>query len=424
MLRLLLFMVLLMASPAAAADVVRVVAIDGAVNPVTAEYLRQNLREAARQGERLVIIEIDTPGGLDLAMREIVKEVLGSPVPVAAYVTPSGSRAASAGAIIALAADVCAMAPGTAIGAAHPVSMGEKPDAVMQAKILNDAVAYVEGIAHRRGRNVETARRMVTESVSLSSERALQERVADFVVPTRAELLKQLEGRKVARDGTEITLRLAGAKVAVHEMSTRQKILDAIGDPNVAYILLMIGFLGLFFELSNPGVILPGVLGGIALILGLFALQSLPVNYAGVLLIILALVLFIAEIQVISHGMLTVAGIASLILGSLLLFESPEPYLRVSWTAIGATVFMVAGFCIFALWKAVAVQRLRPTTGVEGLVGEEGEALTDLRPEGKVSVHGEYWNAIAEDDVAAGERVVVVAVDGMRITVRRSLSGR
>jgi len=400
--------------------VVRALGVRGAINPVTASFLKRNLADAARKGDRLVLVEMDTPGGLDTAMREVVKDILASPVPVAVHVAPSGARAASAGAVICLAADICAMAPGTNIGAAHPVSLGEKQDKVMEEKVVNDAEAYAEGLANHRGRNAAVARRMVQESLSLSAERARDEKVIDLVVADRAGLLKQLDGWKISGGEGSVQLRLAGAVVREEGMTARERILDAIGNPNVAYVLLMLGFLGIFFELSNPGVILPGVIGGISLILAFFALQTLPVNYAGVLLILLALVLFIAEIKIVSHGMLTVGGVIAMVLGSLLLFESPEPYLRVSWQVIAITVIAVSSFSVFAVTMAVRAHRRKPTTGGEGLVGERGKALSAIDPEGRVFIHGEYWDAWSDEPLAEGDRVTVVAVEGMRIKVKKA----
>ena len=403
----------------AAAPQVRVVAVNGPINPVTAEYLRRNIHEAAREGEQLLLIEMDTPGGLDSAMRDVVKEIFASPVPVVVYVAPAGARAASAGAVIALAADISAMAPGTNIGAAHPVTIGEKPDTVMEAKIVNDAAAYAEGIALKRGRDAVLAQKMVRESLSLSAEKALEGKVIDLLAVDRAELLKKLDGRSLRRDGRETVLRLSGAVVREHAMGTRERILNTISNPNVAYVLLMLGLLGLFFELSNPGVILPGVIGAISLLLAFFAFQTLPVNYAGVLLILLGLILFIAEIKIVSHGMLTVGGVIAMVLGSLLLFESPQPAYRVSWEVIIVTVLAVSGFALFAVTKAVGVHRRKPTTGMEGLVGESGEAVEELAPEGKVFVRGEYWKAWSDEPITVGERVVVTEVEGMRLKVRK-----
>uniref|UniRef100_A0A831XMI0 Nodulation protein NfeD n=1 Tax=Geobacter metallireducens TaxID=28232 RepID=A0A831XMI0_GEOME len=413
----------LAAATSADAAAVRVLGVRSAINPVTASFIKRNLAAAAGRGDRLVLVEMDTPGGLDTAMREIVKDILASPVPVAVHVAPSGARAASAGAIICLAADICAMAPGTTIGAAHPVSLGEKQDKVMEEKVVNDAEAYAEGLANRRGRNAAVARRMVRESLSLPAERALEEKVIDLVAADRAGLLNQLDGRRVARPAGEVILRLAGAPVREAEMTARERVLDVIGNPNVAYVLLMLGFLGLFFELSNPGVILPGVIGGISLILAFFALQTLPVNYAGVLLILLALVLFIAEIKIVSGGMLTVGGVVAMVLGSILLFESPEPYLRVSWQVIAVTVIAVSAFSVFAVTMAVKAHRRKPTTGGEGLLGESGRTLSAMAPEGKVFIHGEYWDAWSDEPIAEGEKVTVVAVEGMRVKVKKAGTG-
>lgn len=399
---------------------IRVVAVHDPVTPVTASFLHRNLEEAARRGDQLVLIEMDTPGGLDTAMREIVKDIFASPVPVVVYVAPSGARAASAGAIIALAADVAAMAPGTNIGAAHPVSLGEKSDKTMESKVVNDAEAYVEGIAHKRGRDETLARRMVRDSISLSAEKALEGRLIDLIARDRNDLLQQLEGRSISRDGRDYVLRLKGAEVVTSGMGTIERVLNAISNPNVAYVLMMLGMLGLYFELSNPGVILPGAIGGISLILAFFAFQTLPVNYAGILLILLGLILFIAEIQIISHGMLTVAGMIAMVLGSLMLFESPDPYLRVSWDVILVTVLATTAFFTVVVAKALTVHRLRPTTGQEGLIGAVGVAETGLAPEGKIFVRGEYWDGWSDEPITAGSRVKVLEVDGMRLKVEKA----
>lgn len=397
---------------------VHVLSISDPITPVTADYLDRELKSAAETGAELVLVEMDTPGGLDTAMRQIVKDVMASPVPVVVHVTPPGARAASAGAVIAHAADIAAMAPGTNIGAAHPVTMGEKPDKVMEQKALNDAEAYMRGIAEKRKRNIQVAGRIVRESLSLSAEEALKEGVIDLIASDRADLLRKLDGRELQRDGKTIVLKTMGARIVFREMTARQRILSVIGNPNVAYVLLMIGILGIFFELSNPGVILPGVIGGISLILAFFAFQTLPVNYAGVLLILVALILFILEIKIVSHGMLTVGGVISMVLGSLMLFESPEPYLRVSWQVIVITVAATVIFFLFAVTKALKAYRAKPTTGAEGLVGERGRADTDIAQEGKVFVRGEYWEAWSDEPIAAGDKIEVVAVEGMRVKVR------
>lgn len=398
---------------------IRVVTISDPITPVIAQFLQRHLLEAAQQEDRLLLIEIDTPGGLDTAMRQIIKDIFASPVPVVVYVAPSGARAASAGAIITLAADISAMAPGTNIGAAHPVSLGAPTDKIMEEKVVNDAAAYVEGIARKRGRNEVLAEQMVRGSLSLSVDAALAGKIIDLIASDRNDLLRQLEGRSVLRDGKEIVLQLADVEVVVAQMEGRERILNVISNPNVAYVLMLLGVLGLFFELSNPGVILPGVIGAISLILAFFAFQTLPVNSAGVMLILLALVLFIAEINIVSYGMLSVGGVIAMILGSLLLFDSSEPYMRVSWSVIAVTVVAVTGFFFLVVAKVLRAHQHRATTGQDGLIGQEGRADSSLALEGKVFVNGEYWDAWSEKTIAAGENVVVVAVEGMRLKVKK-----
>jgi membrane-bound serine protease (ClpP class) len=395
------------------------VSVNGPVTPVTADYLVRNLELAARRGDRLFLVEMDTPGGLDSAMRETVKGIFSSPVPVAVFVAPSGARAASAGAVIALAADILAMAPGTSIGAAHPVRMGGTPDKVMEEKILNDAEAYLEGIATKTGRNPVAARKMVRDSSALSAEKALQENVIDLIAANRQELLQKLDGRRLLQNGKETVLRLAGAKVTRYEMGRRDRILNAIGNPDVAYMLMLLGMLGLFFEISQPGVILPGVIGAISLILAFFAFQTLPVNYAGVMLILLAIILFIAEVMIVSHGILAIGGIVSLILGSLLMFPSQEPYLRLSWSVILASALATTLFFGVVIAKVIEAHRQKPITGREGMLGELGVAETDIMPEGKVFVRGECWNAVSSERIRKGDKVEVIDLVGLRVTVRK-----
>jgi membrane-bound serine protease (ClpP class) len=420
-LRLFIILILLLWGALAFAEpaTIRVVSIQDPITPVTASFLQRNLDEAAGQSERLLLLELDTPGGLDTAMREIVKEFFATPVVVVAYVAPSGARAASAGAIICLAADLCAMAPGTNIGAAHPVTLGEKVEPTMETKLVNDAEAYVESIAHQRGRDVTLARKMVRDSLSLSAEKALEGKVIDLIARDRTDLLQQLEGRRLLKGGRELVLQLQGAKVTEAEMTRVEQIRNVISNPNVAYMLMMLGMLGIFFELSNPGVILPGVIGGISLLLAFFAFQTLPVNYAGILLIAPALILFFAEINVVSYGMLSVGGVIAMVLGSLLLFDSPEPWLRLSWNVILLTVLITAGCFVLIVRKALAAHRQRLTTGREGLIGEEGSAQSAIDPVGKVFIHGEYWEARSDAPIAAGDQVVVEAVEGMLLKVRK-----
>jgi len=399
---------------------VALVSVTGPINPATAQYLQRNLTAAARRGDRLFLLELDSPGGLDSAMRQTVQGILTATVPVAVFVTPAGARAASAGAVIALSADICAMSPGTNIGAAHPVSLGEKPDKVMAEKILNDSEAYVEGIARRQGRNAEVAKKMVRESLSLSAESALRQEMIDLIATDRQELLKKLEGRRLIRGGKESVLQLSGAQITGYPMGTRDKILNAISNPDLAYLLMLLGFLGIFFELAHPGVVLPGVIGGISLLLAFFAFQTLPVNYAGVLLILLALILFAAELTVTSHGILGIGGVVSLVFGSILLFPSSEPDLHLSWGVIAVTVVSTTLFFGVVVAKGIEAYRQKPITGQEGMLGELGVAQTDLRPEGKVFVRGEYWNATGSEPIKKGEKVEVTAVVGLRVKVKRA----
>lgn len=422
-LRLFIILTLLLWSALAFAEpaTIRVVTIQDPITPVTARFLQRNFEEVTRKTEHLLLIELDTPGGLDTAMREIVKEIFASPAAVVVYVAPSGARAASAGAIICLAADICAMSPGTNIGAAHPVTLGgEKVDPTMETKLVNDAEAYVESIARQRGRDETLARRMVRDSLSLSADKALEGKVIDLLARDRADLLQQLEGRKIMKGGSELTLQLREAKVTTAEMTRVERIRNVISNPNVAYVLLMLGMLGIFFELSNPGAILPGTIGGISLLLAFFAFQTLPVNYAGILLMLLALILFIAEINIASYGMLTIGGLVAMVLGSLLLFDSPEPWLRLSWNVILLTVLITAGFFVLIVRKALAAHRRRLTTGREGLIGEKGLAQSPIAATGKVFIHGEYWEARSDEPIAAGDKVVVLEVDGMLLKVRKA----
>jgi membrane-bound serine protease (ClpP class) len=398
---------------------ITVATVDGDITPVTAEYLKKSLRDAAQRGDSLVLIELDTPGGLESSMREIIKELLASPVPVALFVAPSGARAGSAGAIITLAADIAAMAPGTTIGAAHPVTFGEIPDKIMAQKILNDSAAYAEGIATRRGRNPAVAVKMVRESISLPAEKALSQRVIDLIAPDRADLLRQLEGRTVRRNGKEFQLRLTGAIVTVRPMSSVQSIMETVSDPDIVYILMIVGIVGILAELANPGLILPGVTGAISLILALFGFEALPVNFAGLLLILLAIAFLIAEIKIVSHGILTIAGAVSLLFGSLILYDDSDPALRVSWSIIAMATGALVGFSLLAVSRAVRAHKVTPTTGREGLPGLIGVALTELAPSGKVFVRGEYWDARCDETVESGRQVVVTGMEGMLLTVKR-----
>jgi len=387
-----------------------------------AEFLTEGMKDAALAEAAAVIIELDTPGGLDLSMREIVKAELASVVPVIVYVAPPGSRAASAGVFIAYAANLAAMAPGTNIGSAHPVAMGGgKADETMMKKVENDAVAYIKGIAKKRGRNAAWAERAVRESVNITAEEAVKLKVINIIAADRAELIRKLDGRKVEVLSGPRVLHTEGAVVRDVRMNFRHRILNAITNPNVAYILMMLGMLGLYFELSNPGAVLPGVIGAICLILAFYAFQTLTINYAGLLLIGLAVVFFIVEINVVSYGLLTIAGLVSLILGSLMLFKTPLPFMRLSmWVMLPAIIFM-SGFILFTMYYAVSLHRRAPVSGAEALVGEEGTAVEDIGPRsrGKVFLDGEYWDALSDGPVKKGDNVRVVRLKGLLLTVVR-----
>lgn len=398
---------------------VTVVRVEGVIAPNTSEFLLYALKEANKSNSQGLVIELDTPGGLDLAMRSIVKEFLASPIPIIVYVSPSGARAASAGVFLTIAAHIAAMAPGTNIGAAHPVSIGGQMDKEMAKKVTNDAAAYIRALAEKRGRNPQWAEDSVRRSVSVTEKEALRLRIIDLVSEKLEDLLHGIDGREVVTLTGKVILRTKGAPIQRIEMSFRDKVLKIISDPTIAYILLILGFYGLLYELASPGAILPGVLGAIFLILAFFAFQSLPINYAGLLLILLALILFILDIKAQSHGVLTIGGIISMILGSLMLIESPAPFFQISLVTIISTAMATAAFFFFVVAAGLKAQRRRPTTGREGLLGEKGIARSRLAPEGQIFVRGEIWSAISEEVVEPGEKVVVDGVSGLKLKVKR-----
>jgi membrane-bound serine protease (ClpP class) len=395
--------------------------VEGIINPATAKFIIDSIDQAVQEGGQCLIIELDTPGGLMDSMRNIVKKILASPIPIVVYVAPSGARAASAGVFITLSAHIAVMAPGTHIGAAHPVTLGAegKESKTMSEKILNDTVSYIKTIAKTRGRNVDWAEKAVRKSVSITDEEALKLNVIDFISPDIQDLLAKLNGRVVKFDGVTRTLLTKGVQPRSIQMSWRYRLLDIISNPTIAYILLMLGIYGVFFELYSPGAILPGVVGGIFLILAFYALQMLPINFAGLALILFGVILFIAEIKVVSHGLLSVGGVISLFLGSLMLIENPTEYMRISLSAIIPAVLVSGAFFTFAVTKAIKARLKRPTTGMEGLVGEIGRVSTPLDPEGKVSIHGEFWNAISDQKLEVGERVQVIGGTNLRLKVKK-----
>ena len=414
-----LVLVGLTALPAAAEPApVSLIHIDGVINPVTMRLVELALDRAQAQRSQALIIELDTPGGLERSMRTIAQRMLNADTPVIVYVGPTGARAASAGVFLTMAAHVAAMAPATNIGAAHPVSIGGGGDKESMKKVANDAAAFIRTIALERGRNADWAEKAVRQSVSIGEREAVRLKVVDLVADSVPDLLAKIDGRTVKTARGAVTFATRDAVVKPIEIGFRDRVLNVITDPNVAYVLMMLGMLGLFFELSNPGVILPGVIGGISLILAFFAFQSLPINYAGLLLILFGIALFVAEIKVVSHGILAMGGIVSMALGSLMLFDAPDVGFRVSWWVIAPTVGATSGLFLFVLAAGMRALRRRPLLGASGLIGQTAVARGPLDHEGQVAVHGELWRAVAEGDpVADGAPVRVVGVDGLTLRV-------
>jgi len=399
---------------------IEVVKINDPITPVIAEYIIAAIDDAEEKSAECIVIEMDTPGGLDLAMRDIIKKIMSSGVPVIVYVSPSGARAASAGAIIAISAHIAAMAPGTNIGAAHPVNMGgEKMDETMTKKVENDAAAYAESIAEKRNRNKEWAVKAVRESVSVGESEALKIKIIDLISPDVESLIKDINGMEVVLNSEKVKLITEGLTITYRKMGLRENILKALSNPNIAYILFLIGLAGLYFELSNPGAIFPGVIGALSLILAFYSMQSLSANYAGVLLIILSSIFFLIELKVTSYGLLTLGGIIAMTLGSLMLFDSPVPYLRLSYSVIFTMVALMSSFFIILVFLVIRSQTRSPKTGNEGLINMSGEAFTDVFEEGKVFVHGEYWNAKCGTPVKKGDKIKVIKVDGMLLTIEK-----
>jgi len=395
---------------------VLLVRLDGAVSPVTDEAIEAAIGRAEKEGFRALVIQIDTPGGLESSMRSIVKRMLSSTVPILAWVAPSGGRAASAGVFITMAADVAAMAPGTNIGAATPVNLQGGMDSTMAHKVTNDAAAFARTVAAQRGRNGAWAEQAVRKAVAASETEALKLGVIDFVAGSLDELLAKADGRTWRRGHETRTLALKGLPVERLEPGLRQRLLAILADPNVAYILMMLGFYGLIFELQNPGAILPGVVGGICLILAFLAFSTLPVNYAGVALIVLAVGFFIAEIKVASHGLLAAGGVISLLLGSVILFQGEG--VRVSWSIIAGVTLTTAVLFLLVIGAGLKAQRRAVRTGWKGLVGARALAIERLAPRGRVRVAGELWDAVSEAAVEVGNEVIVTGVDQLTLRVR------
>jgi membrane-bound serine protease (ClpP class) len=404
------------------AQSVMVISIDGSINPVVTGFIHRSLEKAQQQNAQCLLIYLNTPGGLLKSTRYIVRDLLESPVPVVVYVSPAGAQAGSAGVFITLAAHIAAMAPGTNIGAAHPVNLQGQVDTVMNAKATNDAAAFIRSIAEKRQRNVQWAEEAVRTSTAITETEALQKQVIDLVAANTPELLQRIDGKKIALRGGTKTLHTRHARLETVEMSLSEKILDKISDPNLAYILMLLGFYGLMFELYNPGAILPGIVGGICLILAFYAMHTLPVNYAGLALLVFAIILFLLEIKIISHGALAIGGVISLLFGAMMLYrpDSSLEVVRLSWSVILSSVGITAFFFLFVIGLGLKAQRLKPVTGIEGLLGDVGESMDVLNPAGTVWVHGEIWQADAvRGAVGKGEKVRVVGITNLRLQVEQ-----
>jgi len=415
----LFFTLLLISWTASARDVLRI-QVNGAINPPIAEHIHDGIQKAEKESAHLILIELDTPGGLLDSTRGIISGILNTPIPVVVYVTPRGARATSAGVFLMMASDIAAMSPQTHLGAAHPVSLmgGEKAEgkengkSVMEEKAVPDSAAYIRVLAFSKGRNADWAEKAVRASVSLTSEEALKNNVIDLVAADREELFKRLDGRKIKKNDAPITLNLKDVKVVDFPMSMMRRLLHVIANPNLAYLLLMIGIYGLIYEFSSPGIGFGAIVGVVALILAGYALQILPVNYAGLLLLGLGILLTALEMQIPSHGLLMIGGLILLALGAFFLFDATGPYFRVSLEVIGGTVLSTGLFFGFVVRKAFAARRIKPTTGVDLLVGQAAEVHQAIDPHGMIYINGELWTAEADQRIESGARVRILRIVG------------
>ena len=403
----------------AANSSVLVATYDGVINPVTAEYVHDALASAENTKAPALILRLNTPGGLDTSMRLIIQDITGAAIPVIVYVSPSSGRAASAGVFITMAAHIAAMAPGTNIGAAHPVVMGgSEMDKTMKEKIENDSVAYIKSIAAQRGRNVAWAEDAVRKSLSVTEREALTLKIIDLVAEDVPALLKQLDGRTISLQTGPTVLHTADTAVREFPMGLRLEFLKTLSDPNIAYLLMTIGTIGIIAELYNPGAILPGVVGAISLILAFYSFQSLPVNYAGVLLFLLGILFFILEASMTSYGLLGIGGAISMLLGSVMLIKTDAEFLQISWSVILPVVALAAGFSLFMVGMGVKAMRRRPVTGREEMVGLVGIVKTALAPHGQLAVHGELWEAVSKQPLQPGDEAEIIRMDGLRLHVQ------
>jgi membrane-bound serine protease (ClpP class) len=408
----------LFSTPAAGPQVLRI-DVDQVIHPLTTEVISRGLDQASREGAQAVLIRLNTPGGLMTAMQEIIQKIVASPAPVITYVAPSGGRAASAGFMILEAADIAAMAPATNTGAAHPVLLGGgQIDPVMKQKIENDAAASIRALAEKRGRNSAMAELAVRESKAFTEKEALDNHLIDLIAQDEKTLLATLDGREITRfDGRRQKLHLAGATIVAYQMNLRQRILMPLIDPNLAFILLVLGVLGVYLEFTHPGLILPGVAGGILVILALMALTLLPIRFAGAALLVLGLTLFVLEAKIVSHGILGLGGSVAMVLGALILIDTSVPELKIRLSTAVAVTLPFALITIFLLQLVIRARSLKVATGTSGMLDEIGVAKTELAPDGQVFVHGEWWNAVSSAPVPLGARVKVVGVDGLKLRV-------
>jgi len=402
---------------------VTVITLDGAINPAATEYIRYGIEQAKKNNSECLILRLNTPGGLLESTRKIVSSILMSPVPVVVYVSPPGARAASAGVFITLSAHIAVMASGTNIGAAHPVSLQGQMDSTMAEKATNDAAAFIRTIGEKRKRNIQWAEEAVRKSVSITETEALNQNVIDLISPGLRDILDKLNDREIQTVQGNVVLHTKEAKLDYLDMSFQQKMLSILSDPNIAYILFMLGVYGLLFELYNPGLIFPGVVGVISLVLAFYTMSTLPINYAGLILIIFAIILFVLEIKIISHGILTVGGVISLIIGSLMLInnESSLEVVSISWGVIALVTVLTLLFFFFAISLGIKAQRRKPVTGPQGLINEIGEAITDVNNKGLVKVHGEIWKAESpEGNISTGSKIIVIGISNLKLTIRKA----
>ncbi len=424
-LRVILFLFLAPSNINAQSNIVYVISIDGAINPASSDFIHESIKKAEEANAQCLVVSLNTPGGLLKSTRVIVSEFLNSPIPIIVYVSPAGSQAASAGVFITLAAHIAVMSPGTNIGAAHPVTIGEQKDSIMLEKATNDAAAFIRTISEKRHRNIRWAEDAVRKSISITETEALKENVIDTIATNLKSLLEIIDNREIETASGKRILHTKDANITNIEKTFQQKILGILSDPNIAYILMMLGIYGLMFELYNPGAILPGIVGFICLVLAFYSMHTLPINYAGLALILFAIVLFLLEIKIVSHGLLTIGGVISLALGSIMLIQTDSmlEFVFISWEVIAITILITVAFFAFAIGMGIKAQKRKPTTGVQGIIGEIGEVSQDLRPEGTVKVHGETWNATSLDgNLKKGVKVKVESIVNLKLKVRKSES--